>query len=93
MMKTTLCWKIFSLLRGICNMGALPGHSPGKYTGKVYQEANGDWRWRLVAENGNIVADSGEGYKHKDVAITMLENVVSAAPEGRFNLSIDAPSK
>lgn len=28
----------------------------------VYQDEAGDWRWRLVARNNRIVADSGEGY-------------------------------
>lgn len=27
-----------------------------------YEDTNGEWRWRLVAGNGRIVADSGEGY-------------------------------
>lgn len=30
-----------------------------------YQDAAGEWRWRLVAENGRIVGDSGEGYTRK----------------------------
>lgn len=29
---------------------------------RIYQDAAGEWRWRLVAVNGKIVADSGEGY-------------------------------
>ena len=28
----------------------------------IYQDAAGEWRWRLVAANGRIVGDSGEGY-------------------------------
>ena len=28
-----------------------------------YKDAKGEWRWRLVAANGRIIADSGEGYK------------------------------
>lgn len=27
-----------------------------------YKDAAGEWRWRRVAPNGRIVADSGEGY-------------------------------
>lgn len=34
----------------------------------VYQSADG-WRWRLVARNGRIVADSGEAYARKAGAI------------------------
>lgn len=29
----------------------------------IYRDARGEWRWRIVARNGRIVADSGEGYK------------------------------
>jgi len=28
----------------------------------VYQDLKGEWRWRLVADNGRIMADSAEGY-------------------------------
>jgi hypothetical protein len=27
-----------------------------------YQDAAGEFRWRLVAQNGRILADSAEGY-------------------------------
>lgn len=29
---------------------------------QIYQDKVGEWRWRLVAGNGRIVADGGEGY-------------------------------
>jgi uncharacterized protein YegP (UPF0339 family) len=28
----------------------------------VYKDAKGEFRWRLKAGNGKIIADSGEGY-------------------------------
>lgn len=28
----------------------------------VYLDGNREWRWRLKASNGRIIADSGEGY-------------------------------
>jgi uncharacterized protein len=28
-----------------------------------FNDAKGEWRWRLLADNGKIIADSGEGYK------------------------------
>ena len=31
----------------------------------MYQDAEKLWRWRLVAANGKIMADSGEGYASK----------------------------
>jgi uncharacterized protein YegP (UPF0339 family) len=27
-----------------------------------YKDKKGEWRWRLKAANGQILADSGEGY-------------------------------
>jgi uncharacterized protein YegP (UPF0339 family) len=32
---------------------------------EVYLDRSGEWRWRFRANNGRIVADSGEGYKNK----------------------------
>ena len=36
-------------------------------TGKieVYKDKKGEWRWRVRARNGRVLADSGEGYKRK----------------------------
>ena len=31
----------------------------------VYKDKIGEWRWRFIANNGKIIADSGEGYKNK----------------------------
>lgn len=28
----------------------------------VYQDKAGEWRWKRVAPNGEIIADSAEGY-------------------------------
>lgn len=28
----------------------------------IYKDAANEYRWRLIAKNGRIVADSGEGY-------------------------------
>jgi uncharacterized protein YegP (UPF0339 family) len=32
---------------------------------EYYQSLDGDWRWRVRTPNGNIVADSSEGYKNR----------------------------
>ena len=34
-----------------------------KYKAEIYCDDVGEYRWRIIASNGNIVADSGEGYK------------------------------
>ena len=33
---------------------------------EMYKDSKGEWRWRLKASNGRIVATSGEGFKRKD---------------------------
>jgi uncharacterized protein YegP (UPF0339 family) len=35
------------------------------------------WRWRLIAENGNIIATSGEGYTDRSEAERMAVRVTS----------------
>lgn len=32
----------------------------------LYKDTVGQWRWRLVAANNKIIANSGEGYYNKD---------------------------
>jgi uncharacterized protein YegP (UPF0339 family) len=48
---------------------------------EVYQDRGGEWRWRLVAANGNIVADSAEGYVSKQGAKRGLRCVKRIAPD------------
>lgn len=33
---------------------------------QFYQDDSGEHRWRFLAMNGRILADSGESYKRKD---------------------------
>ena len=33
---------------------------------ELYRDSVGEWRWRLRARNGEVVADSGEGYKRRE---------------------------
>lgn len=42
---------------------------------EVYRDAGGDWRWRLIHENGNVLADSGEGYSSRSKARQGLDSV------------------
>jgi uncharacterized protein YegP (UPF0339 family) len=41
----------------------------------VYEDAAGEWRWRLVAGNGEPIADSGEGYDTKANALRAIDTV------------------
>jgi hypothetical protein len=48
---------------------------------ELYADRDGDYRWRLVHDNGNIIADSGEGYASKQKARQGIESVRANAPE------------
>jgi uncharacterized protein YegP (UPF0339 family) len=36
---------------------------------EVYADTAGEWRWRLRAANGELVANSGEGYTRQEDAV------------------------
>ena len=50
----------------------------GKF--ELYADAKGEFRWRLVASNGQTIATSGEGYKTKTSAKAGIESVKKNAP-------------
>ena len=58
---------------------AMLGIGP-KLKGELFQDATGEWRWRLRARNGEIVAQS-EGYTRKESALDTLRMVASAKVE------------
>lgn len=41
----------------------------------LYKDNAGEWRWRRKSENGQVVADSGEGYTNWDHAFGMAQSV------------------
>ena len=48
---------------------------------EVYEDNAGEYRWRLVHTNGNIIADSGEGYVDESEANDAVVRVREYAPE------------
>ncbi len=42
---------------------------------ELYKDKKGEFRWRLVASNGQAIASSGEGYKTKESAKAGIESV------------------
>ena len=44
----------------------------------VYRDAKQEYRWRLVASNGNIIADSGEGYVERRDCMVGIDLVKGA---------------
>ena len=44
----------------------------------IYKDYKGEWRWRLKAANGKILADSGESYTSKQHCREALDLVKGA---------------
>ena len=55
---------------------------------EVYTDKAGEFRWRYVASNGKILADSGEGYKRKKNALKMAYRVLGMAYSGEESRSL-----
>jgi uncharacterized protein YegP (UPF0339 family) len=48
----------------------------------VFRDHAGQWRWRLVSSNGKVVADCGEGYRHRGDALRIVEAIRGGATAG-----------
>jgi uncharacterized protein YegP (UPF0339 family) len=62
---------------------------PNSATFEVFQDNAGEWRWRLVATNGNIIADSGEGYSSKQGVKRGIRSVRRSAPDAAVEMQSD----
>lgn len=54
----------------------------GKF--EVYKDARGEFRFRLKAGNGEVIA-TGEGYKTKASALNGIESVKKNAPDAKID--------
>jgi uncharacterized protein YegP (UPF0339 family) len=44
----------------------------------LYVRDDGKWAWRLVADNGKIIAtDGGQGYENEDDARSMADRIIA----------------
>ena len=50
-------------------------------TFELFVDSADQWRWRLVLTNGNIIADSGEGYASRQKCKQGLESVKENAAD------------
>lgn len=48
---------------------------------EIYPDKAGEFRWRLMASNGKIVADSGEGYNDVNDAKHAIESIRGGAAQ------------
>lgn len=51
---------------------------------EIYKDGIGQWRWKFLASNGRIIADSGEGYINKTDCLHGIELVKLEAPEAEI---------
>lgn len=56
---------------------------------ELFEDQAGEWRWRLIAPNGNIIADSGEGYRSKQGARRGIDAVKRHAPKADIEVIED----
>ena len=47
---------------------------------EIYKDKPGEFRWRLIHTNGQVIANSGEGYKAKANAMGGVSSVKENAP-------------
>lgn len=45
----------------------------------IYRDRLSQWRWRLVAANSRVIADSGEGYYNKSDCLAGIALVKGSA--------------
>ena len=50
-------------------------------TFEVYQDKGGEFRWRLRAQNAQVLATSSEGYKEKRSCLAAIDSVKKHAPD------------
>lgn len=63
-------------------------------TFELFRDKKKEWRWRLRARNGRIVATSGEGYKRKGRMISTLASIrLSIMALDWKQIEIPAPGK
>ena len=51
---------------------------------QVFEDKRGEWRWRLRANNNEIVATSGEGYVRKASCLHGIELVQTLSQEAEL---------
>ena len=51
---------------------------------EVYKDTKGEFRWRLVHTNGQVIANSGEGYTTKANAMSGINSVKENAPNANI---------
>ena len=53
---------------------------------EVYTTRNKQWRWRLRADNGRLVANAGESFKRKVDCLDSVKLVISSSVSAGVNV-------
>ncbi len=56
---------------------------------EIYRDHAGEWRWRLRMTNGNVVADSAEGYAQRVDCERGIAVVKSSAPASIVDMTTE----
>lgn len=48
------------------------------YKFEYYKDSAEEWRWRVIHQNGNIIAISSEGYKNLKDMLEVVSNLTEA---------------
>lgn len=57
---------------------------------EVYEDAAGEWRWRATAPNGDIEADSGEGFATRAAALRSAARTRTVFANATVTITDDA---
>lgn len=56
-----------------------------------YEDVRGEFRWRLVASNGRIMADSSEGYTRAEDRDDALQHIIDSIQTSEFYIGPRTP--
>lgn len=57
---------------------------------EVFEDRAEEWRWRLVHRNGNVLADSGEGYASRGNARRAIDTIQNSIDDLEFETYTDS---
>ncbi len=73
--------------------GAARADDPPKLKFEVYQDKAGEYRWRLKAGNGEVLATPGQGYKEKSGLNNGIEAVKRAGADEKMKFEVYEDAK
>jgi uncharacterized protein YegP (UPF0339 family) len=59
----------------------------------INKDKAGEWRWKLLAGNNQVIADSAEGYKRREDCIAGIRLVKRDAPAADVYDASEDPKK